>query len=364
MKIHNQQNNWLPLADRLTMNSTIFNRRTWLAMSAVWLSSTRLVSVSQGSTKSPNALPDQEIRARLRPPAGKISIVLDTDAYNEVDDAFAIAYALRSPDRLDLEAIYAAPFLNERSTGPSDGMEKSYQEILRVLGLLDRSHEGFAFRGSKSFLRFPDEPIESPAARDLVSRAMRERPQPLYVVGLGAATNIASAILLEPKIIEQIVVLWIGAQPYYWPTTRDFNLGQDLHAARLLFDSGVPLINIPALNVSEHLRTSLLEPEFFLEGKSKIGSYLTETVRKFYQASNEYKDHKGPQPYPYSKVIWDIATIGFLVNAEWVPSEVVSSPILTAEGTWQRDDSRHPVRVATHVMRDPIYLDLFAKLAR
>ena len=53
---------------------------------------------------------------RLEPPTGKVRMVLDTDTYNEVDDQFALAYALRSEDRIDLEAVYAAPFFNDRST--------------------------------------------------------------------------------------------------------------------------------------------------------------------------------------------------------------------------------------------------------
>jgi len=48
-------------------------------------------------------------------------MVLDTDTYNEVDDQFAVVYALRSPERLRVEALYAAPFHNDRSSGPADG---------------------------------------------------------------------------------------------------------------------------------------------------------------------------------------------------------------------------------------------------
>ena len=90
---------------------------------------------------------------RIEPPAAAGTpqasrMVLDTDTYNEIDDQFALTYALLSPEALTLEAIYAAPFHNARSTGPGDGMEKSYQEILRLLAFLGRPAEGFAFRGS------------------------------------------------------------------------------------------------------------------------------------------------------------------------------------------------------------------------
>ncbi|HOT93523.1 MAG TPA: nucleoside hydrolase, partial [Anaerolineae bacterium] len=78
-------------------------------------------------------LSEAERIIRLEPPTGKVQMVLDTDTYNEVDDQFAVVQALLSPEKLDVLALYAAPFFNDRSTGPADGMEKSYQEILRLL---------------------------------------------------------------------------------------------------------------------------------------------------------------------------------------------------------------------------------------
>ena len=75
---------------------------------------------------------EQRIR-NLSVPQGKVDVVLDTDAYNEIDDQFAIAYLLRSKEKLNTKAIYAAPFFNDKSGGPKDGMEKSYMEILKLL---------------------------------------------------------------------------------------------------------------------------------------------------------------------------------------------------------------------------------------
>ena len=89
---------------------------------------------------------------KLRPPAGKVRMVLDTDTYNEIDDQFAVVYSLISPEKLDVEAIYAAPFFNKRSSGPGDGMEKSYQEILQLLERLKVSPVNFVFKGSTEYL--------------------------------------------------------------------------------------------------------------------------------------------------------------------------------------------------------------------
>jgi len=67
----------------------------------------------------------QDLLKRLQLPQGVVDMVLDTDTYNEVDDQFALCYALCSPERINMLAVYAAPFHNDRSTGPEDGMVKS-----------------------------------------------------------------------------------------------------------------------------------------------------------------------------------------------------------------------------------------------
>jgi len=298
-------------------------------------------------------LPDALRLERLRPPEGKVRMVLDTDTYNEIDDQFALVYALLSPGEMSVEAVYAAPFFNSRSSGPADGMEKSYEEILRVLTRLGVRHQGLAFRGSAGYLPGPEQPCPSEAAADLVAKAMETEGEPLYVVAIGAITNVASAILLEPAIIGRIVVVWLGGQPLHWPTARDFNLQQDLHASRLVLDCGVPLVQIPCWGVASHLLTTVPEIERHVEGQGAIGDYLA-GIFKAYRT-----DH-----FAWSKVIWDIAGIAWLLDASWVPTELVHSPILTGRLTWSFDRSRHFVRLATQVHRDPIFCDLFTKLAR
>ena len=82
------------------------------------------------------------LRQRLALPTGPVSMVLDTDTYNEIDDQFAVVYSLIS-EGVNVEALYAAPFHNARSSGPGEGMHKIYGEILRLLDRLGISPEGF-----------------------------------------------------------------------------------------------------------------------------------------------------------------------------------------------------------------------------
>jgi purine nucleosidase len=295
-------------------------------------------------------LSEAERIALMEPPAGRIRAVLDTDAYNEIDDQFAIAYALLSGEKIDLEAIYAAPFHNERSTGPEDGMIRSHQEIGRVLERMPEPFGGPVLEGSRAWMGGPREPVTSPAAEDLISRA-KDGESPLYVIAIGAITNVASAILAAPEIISRVVVVWLGGNPSNWRTAEEFNLRQDLHASRVLFDSGVPLIHVPCVNVAEHLCTTEAEVERYVKGRGGLGDYLHEVY------ADVFKDH-----FARSRVIWDLAPVAWLVNHTWVPTALVHSPILNDNLTWSHDPERHLVREAYAVSRDEVFGDLFRKL--
>ncbi|MFD1674595.1 nucleoside hydrolase [Alicyclobacillus fodiniaquatilis] len=303
------------------------------------------------ATKTTGAF-DLNRLAKLAFPKGKVRMVLDTDTYNEIDDQFAVTYALLSPERLKVEALYAAPFYNDLSTGPADGMEKSYEEILRILERLHVPSTGFVYRGSTEYLPDAITPVKSDAARDLVERALAsDADDPLYVVAIGAPTNVASAILMEPKILHHIVVVWLGGNGLHWPDTREFNMVQDIHASRVILDSGVPLVYVPCMGVTSHLLTSLPEIRDSIGGYGEIGDYLVEVFERC------HGDHFG-----YSRVIWDIATIAYFMNEEWVPSSLVHSPILNDGFTYSFDSTRHLIRAVNYIHRDPVFTDLFTKI--
>jgi purine nucleosidase len=314
-------------------------------------------------------LSDSTRLEKLQPPDGKVMMVIDTDTYNEIDDQFAVVHALLSPEKLSVEGIYAAPFFNHRSTSPGNGMQMSYDEILRLLDRLDIDPQGLAYRGSNGFLADYDHPYSSNAVSDLIERAMQSK-EPLYVVAIGALTNIASAILIEPKIIEKIVLVWLGGTAMHWPNANEFNLMGDVLASRLVLDCGVPLVLIPCAGVTTHLRTTVSEIEQYVQGRGAIGDYLAET----FKAYND--DHFG-----WSKEIWDVVAVAYLVNADWIPSNIISSPMIAQQPpvhepgqnpypwekyhlTWSFDQSRHHIRCAYYVERDPIFRDLFTKLER
>ncbi|GIP30968.1 nucleoside hydrolase [Paenibacillus sp. J2TS4] len=289
----------------------------------------------------------------LEIPGEKIDIVLDTDTYTEVDDQFALTYALKSTERLNVKAIYAAPFaMNERASDPKDGMELSYLEILRFLNMLGIEHEGLVFKGSDRYLQDARRPVKSPAAMDLIERARHYCSEhPLYVVGIGAATNIASALLLAPDIIDKIVVVWLGGNTFDDDNANAYNLYQDVAAAQVLFDSGVPLIHVPCYNITSHLLTSVPELEACIGGKNEACDALIELVREY-----------GNNRPGWAKVVWDIGAIACLINESWAPTKVVQTPHVNEQLTWSFSHNRHLMKVVFAVDRNAIFSDMYTKL--
>lgn len=293
---------------------------------------------------------------KLRWPEKPVDMVLDTDTYNEIDDQFALVYSLLSPERMNVKAVYAAPFHNERSNGPGDGMEKSYEEILRVLDFMDRPAEGFAFRGAAEWMPNKETAPKCDAVDHLIELARsRDDDNPLYVVAIGAITNVSAALVAAPDIAKKIVVLWLGGHPAYWHTANEFNMQGDILASQVVLDCGVPLVRFPCALVAQSLTSTIAEMERFAKGRGRIGDYLFEIFSTFRERLKE------PGA---SKVIWDIAPIAWLVQERGIQSCLMHSPVLTDNLTYSVDMHRHQIREVIRISRDTVFGDLFAKLDR
>lgn len=349
-------------------------------------------------------IPEDRLLRLLEPPTGPVRLIIDTDTHNEIDDQYAIAWTLLSPDALKLEGVLAEPYshghhrapllqayealkadanaalpdelfpyrrsalnmlANEidpygiRYVGTAEGMELSYQEIIKVFDLLDQPTDRKVFRGSEGYLTSLDQPIRSPAAEFLIERAFAS-DEPLYVGCIGCLTNLASAILMEPEIITRIVLTWTSSYPSCVTLNNrpSLNLVQDQLASRLLFDCGVPHVYLPGYYVGEQLKLSLPDMEQRVRGKGKIGDYLYHLyTHNPIHPMQGINDHFGR-----TWVIWDLINFAWLMNPEWVPSQLVRSPILGDDLFWHHDASRHWMREAYGIDRDAIFRDFFTKL--
>lgn len=291
----------------------------------------------------------------LEVPKGRIDVVLDTDAYNEIDDQFAISYLLRSCEKINAKAIYAAPFFNGNSENPKDGMEKSYLEIKKLLKLLDENVP--VFKGAESYLEDEKTPVISDSARDLAERAMSYSPEnPLYVVAIGAITNIASAMLLNPMVGENCVLVWLGGHARHYSDTKEFNMMQDIAAARVAMSGKIPLVQLPCGGVVSSFIISKPELEFWFKGKSPIADYLAENTIK---AAEKYAKGK-----PWTRCIWDVTAVAWLLNDNdrFMKSRLVPSLAPSYGGYYENTPDGTLMRYVYFIDRDNLLADLIMKI--
>jgi len=285
-------------------------------------------------------------------------VILDTDAYNEIDDQFAIAWLLREKGRVNIKALTAAPFFNSRSTSPEDGMEKSYYEILNLLDLAGENElSKRVFRGSTRYLQDEKTPVESSAAMEIV-RLAREytHDKPLHVLAIGAITNVASALLLDPTIAERIVVIWLGGNGHHAVNNHEFNCSQDVAAARVVFDKAVNLVQLPCRGIVDHLTTSEPELRQWLGEKNALCDYL---VQQTVDEAETYAKGK-----PWTRVIWDISTVAWLldVGREAVFDVAEHRPIPEYGHYYSFSSERRPYNYVIEINRDKIFEKLFKAL--
>lgn len=293
-------------------------------------------------------------------PRGIVDVVIDTDTFNEVDDQFALAYALRSKERINVVGIYAAPFQNAKAETPQIGMEKSYNEIQHILHLLKREDcFDLVYKGASSFLKDEQTPVESEAVKHLIELSKNySKENPLYVIGLAAITDIASALLLDPSIVERIVVVWLGGYGQHYKDADEFNLRQDVAAVRVVFGSEVPLVHVPCRGVVSDFRISKSELMEWLKGKSEIGTYLTDIV---IEEAESYAKGK-----PWTRVIWDVVAVAWLLNdsERFMEERIIPRVNVSYAKQYEYLETNQIMKYIYYVNRDALMEDLFLKLAR
>ncbi len=353
----------------------------------------------------------------LEPPTSKVAVVIDTDAANEIDDQFALALALLSPDQIDLKAVIAEPFsfahhqapllAAQRTrdggaasswgtptrasvapdalledyeawldrleaagtpladlafTTPSEGVDLSVAEIRRVFAAAGIDSAGMVFRGADQYMEEAAAPVQSAGVERLVELA-RNSDEILYVAAIGCLTNVASALLLAPDIAAKIVVVWTAGYPSadQRSNTPALNLVQDVHATRVVLESEVPLVYMPGFTIGEQLTISQPEVRASVEGRGPLGDLLADLYNNnpLHQMLGIASSSGG------SWVIWDLICIAWLIDPNLVPTVIRPAPELATDLRWDLTNSltRHVMREAVSVDRDGVFRDLFAKLA-
>ena len=287
------------------------------------------------------------------PKEKEIRVITDTDAKNEADDQFAVVQALLSP-RFDNVGFIGAHF----GSRVPDAMERSFHELETIFDKMGFPKEGMLYHGAPHALPDTATPVDSEGARLIIREAMKDDDRPLYVTFMGPLTDMASALLLEPRIANRLTCVWIGGAPYPHGGA-EFNMGNGIHAANVVFGSKVPVWQVPK-NVYEMMPVSLAELEYRVRPCGSIGAYLCDQLE-----AHSYEDAPRSSPFRTGEtwVLGDSPAVGLLLYEHRFEFEWQLAPLITAEGCYSPDIRNRPIRVYKRVDSRLILEDLYCKLA-
>lgn len=283
------------------------------------------------------------------PQQKKVRVILDTDVKNEVDDQYAIVHAILS-ESIDLRGIIPAHFGDQKSP---HSQQDSYEETMLVLDKMDIKKAIRVENGAESAMTQESVAKESAGARLIIEEAMKDDEGPLYIAFLGPLTDMASALLLEPRIASKnIVVIWIGGRD--WPMGGwEYNLKNDVCAANVVFKSTVQLWQVPR-NVYRMMPVSFAELWDRVYPYGEIGKYLAENVISFNNADNS-------RPIEY-RILGDSPAVGLILYSDCGEWEWKPAPEFDQNMNYVHSGKNRPIKVYRNIDARFILEDFYAKL--
>ena len=272
-------------------------------------------------------------------------IVIDTDAANEIDDLYAISLAIHAPERFDIEGLIATHFAQH--TG-RQSIEQSYDVLMELLALAGKTDRYPVFRGGDPLV-YLDEPSDSAGARFIIDHAHAgSEDTPLWVLGLGAATNLASALLIDPSIKSKVRYIYHARSEWSWPErSEQFNVGGDIHAARVLLESGVPLV---WFDTGTQLTCPMQVTEKRLLPKGGLPAFL-----------HEYR-YRNPKYQSENKGFFDLGDIAWIMQPEVCRTEIVDVPHMDWKMVFSHDGDLGQMRRVYEVDPEPVWKLFFERL--
>jgi inosine-uridine nucleoside N-ribohydrolase len=263
-----------------------------------------------------------------------VRVIVDADTANEIDDLYAIVRALVAPE-FRVEGLTSAHFT--RSTESNDTVHHSQrfnEQILDAMHLRDSIPHPV---GAERSMPAPNVPVDSPAARWIIERAHAGGPDDkLLVIALGACTNLASALVIDPSIESKVVFAFIDGdfKDRQWGPGI-FNWRNDIHAVKAIFESKVEYVHMPARSVSIEMQLTKQAVDEHLKGQGGVWDLLVERWETFPRTAKSQ-----------SKVMWDIALIEAILRPELATAVMVGAPIIhDAQTVEQYPDNPRQVKV-------------------
>lgn len=288
------------------------NRRTFTLVVVCLM----MIIYQQAAGQSDKYFGEKRVIPQIPPKEERMRVIIVSDATNEIDDVWAIALAILSPERFDIEGFVGSNY-DHTSTGVGPkSVEMSVNEIHTILDKAGMKGKYPVYAGAHP-MQYEFAPSGSEGVDFIVERAMAGTPDnPLWVIGLGSSTDLASAYLKEPAIKDRVIMFWHARTENTWPyRAHNYNIKGDMHAARMMFHAPFPLV---LFDTGTHLNAGTLEEsEKNIKPYGELGEYLYN-----YRLRSDY--YRSP-----TKGYFDLGDIAVLIDPDLGKWEETPCPTVT-----------------------------------
>lgn len=297
--------------------------------------------------------------------SAKIKVLIDTDANNELDDQHALAYAFLNPDVFDVVGVTV------NNTRNGYGIQGQYDEAERIIKLFDLEDEIPLFMGAdKSYEEIAPTIYQTnfdgqPAVDFIIQEAVKVTDEKLILAPVGKLTNIALALLKEPKIIDKVRVVWLGAN---YPAPGEYNLVNDLSSVNPVIESGVDF-EIVTVRYGEPTGTAAVavtpdEVQANMPGKGPVSkNTITGRHGGQFNSFGNYSANlfANAEMYgnPPSRALFDMVVLAILKNEKWGEQSKIPAPKLVGKGWEEQPNNPNKIIIWENFHRDAIVNDLF-----
>jgi inosine-uridine nucleoside N-ribohydrolase len=257
----------------------------------------------------------------------KTPVVLSTDVGNEIDDQWAIAHLLLS-GKFDVRGILSA----QAPTLPAPSARATYKilvdEVENRLGM--REHPPL-LEGASTPLTGLKSAQDSEAMRFLIEVSKDfNKDNRLVVLTIGAATEVASAIITDPSIVDRIEVVAMGFTNLSNSGGKEFNVENDPVAWRVILQSAVP-VTIGSGDVCRQYLAMSFDKAAALLADTAIGGWLWQEYQERY-----FRFVKPERVNDFSKpsIIWDIITMAYVEGI--AEHEKIARPVLGEDLSFEK----------------------------
>lgn len=299
----------------------------------------------------------------------KIKVIFDTDANNELDDQFAIAYMLFNGAVFDVKGITVNATRNDTN------VQGHYDEAERIMQLCNLKGVVPLLKGAEGNFKEITEDF-NPAAYDgqdgvdfILNETLKDST---IIVAVGKLTNIALALKKDPSFAERTKIIWLGSN---YPEPGEYNQDNDTIAMNYVLNSKIPfeMVTVRYGKPSGTDAVAVTQSEIN-EKLPGLGPKATEPIigrhGGTFDTFGDYGinlfehifDHMGTSEITPSRPLFDMVALAIIKNPEWGETKRIPCPILINNKWVERVENDRTILLWENFDRQSVLDDFYNTL--